>query len=110
MKLRVIAVAAGITALLLGITFFSPEEAGALPQNETDLIYLDASGDQVGWYFRGCDGQRIVEGVQTQYKLVNITACNTTVYSTECYINAAPVSCEEIPFRCVFIGGHWSCH
>ena len=110
MKLRLIALVLGLCAVASVTFLLIPSEVGAVPQNETDLTYLDADGYPVGWYFRGCDGQRIVEGVQTPYKLLVTTACSSGNSSTTCYVNTTPTACSELPIRCIFIGGHWQCH
>ena len=110
MKLRLIALAACLSALVFTIFLLVPHDAGALPQSESDTLYVDAQGNEVGWVFRGCNGQRIVEGTTSDYRRVVITGCNSGGTSTNCYINNAPAACDMLPFRCVYIGGHLVCH
>jgi hypothetical protein len=109
MKLRLIALAACSCVLVTALVLLLPREAGALPQNESDSLYLDADGNEVGWVFRGCNGQRIVEGVTSAYRRTITTACNSGGYSTTCHVNLTPTACDMLPFRCILVGTHWVC-
>ncbi|MEM7049865.1 MAG: DUF6289 family protein [Acidobacteriota bacterium] len=102
MKTRNILLAVGLFALVAGIAVFGPGETDALPSVETDIIWLDANGNEVGTYFRGCDGQRITTGTQSAYKIRNVTPCTSGTGSSGCYINASPADCNSLPFRCIF--------
>lgn len=53
-----ILVAAGVSALSL----LTPARVEGLPPNEVERFHFATNGNEIGHFFRGCDGSRIREG------------------------------------------------
>ncbi|MCB1034240.1 MAG: hypothetical protein KDD47_10445 [Acidobacteria bacterium] len=73
--LALVLCAGGTAAYFVGIP-----EAGALPPNEVEIFYYsDASLTQeVGWFFRACDGSRLEDGTRSPYmRSIKGAACSS---------------------------------
>lgn len=71
-----------------------PSLSYGLPTSEVETFYLDENGQVVGFFYRGCDGSRLIDGQVTD---------STIRYSSRCQ-NPPSVALE-----CRWQGSHSSC-
>jgi hypothetical protein len=91
-------VALGVLGLfLVGFLFAVP--ADALPTNEVEIFYLDENGIVVGYYFRGCSGERLRDGVITESLMRYSAACsNPPGGSVSCIWEGIYTTCAQNMF------------
>jgi len=73
----------------------------ALPPNEVEVFYLDSAGNQVGYYFRGCDGARLREGTVTNTTITMSSSCSGGGCSgtgMTCILDGMTISCSSQVF------------
>ena len=94
MKLTTTVRTFGMIAALIGITATQPL---ALPANEVETYYFsDATYTQeVGYVFRGCQGDVYQEGTTSRYRVTSSTPCNGTqpLNGIRCYIGYVLTTC-----------------
>ncbi len=94
------------------VALWAARPAVALPPNEVEIHYYDASGDEIGWYFRGCNGQRIIDGSQSGATSVKYgETCSSGNFGVTCRVNNTFVSCThpDLWGNCVALSGGVYC-
>jgi len=93
MKLTKMLSVAGILALLIG---FGTTCAYALPTSELEIYYYSDANfeNEVGYLFRGCQGDVYREGRQTPYAVRTLTPCDVTPLDEfDCYVGGRLTRC-----------------
>jgi hypothetical protein len=93
MKLTKLLYVSGILALLV---WFGTTRAYALPTNELEIYYSDANYEnEVGYLFRGCQGDVYHEGLQTSYQVRTLTPCDVAppLDEFDCYVGGRLTRC-----------------
>ena len=84
----------GMIVALIGIT---AAQTLALPANEIETFYFsDATYTQeVGYVFRGCQGDVYRHGTTSRYRVTSSTPCNGSrpLNGTRCYIDTILTTC-----------------
>ena len=83
----------GMMAVLLG--FAAP--SFALPTSEVEVVYFrDATySHEVGYVFRGCQGEVIRQGTTSRYQARSSTPClgGQSLAQIACYVNGIQTTC-----------------
>lgn len=80
------------------------QHLGALPSSEIERFHMDSQGNQVGYFFRGCDSTRIREGnTTTQTYIAVFSNCGNLPLTcvVDCVQNGQSVSCTS-PYFTIF--------
>lgn len=98
---------ASLTACLLvagGLVLMWPSDSGALPATDVEMFYWPDSmapedatmSNYVGFKYRGCNGERIIEGqVTTNKRVVTSEPCaGSSATYAGCYIDGVVTSCS----------------
>jgi len=86
--------AAAAVGVFLLTFLMVPAPSFSLPTAEVEIFYLDANGQVVGYFFRGCDNYRVREGVTTDSKMTLSNACqNPPATTLECRWQGTHVNC-----------------
>lgn len=87
----------GLSAICVIVVLPCPSYG--LPPSEVETFYLDDNGQVVGFFFRGCDGSRLIDGQVTSTTIRYSSRCqNPPAVTLDCRWQGSYSSCVENMF------------